>query len=386
MIPTNQEWSAQFLSHDTPVSVVVGQTLVVNLHLQNTSERAWQQTGRSAVYVGFKWFDDTGRQLNEVEDRRTALPHDVAANERVMLGALLATPKMPGTYELEWDLVAEGNVWFGVPLCVQITVTATPSDVTGWRVESNCNPGEVVHAIDGEMFTTWDSAVPQAPAQWLRLNLGMPRMVDGVQFLSPGKNFPGGYILRASPEGRAWNQLARVACGNSHDVVAVFAPQKIQYVQIDLLARAETSWQISDVLIHSAARWTANASHNPAAASHAIDNRNDTSWSSDARQAPSMWFQIDLGRIEMVSAIALDAPAENAPASFRITTWNASVSRWQVACEKSRNDAPLDVSFSATPTQFINVQLLAASEHPWVICHARVERAMETWLSPAAAR
>lgn len=383
MFPSHQDWSAQFLSHDTPVSVVVGQTIVVNLHLHNTSAHAWQQAGRSAVYIGFKWFDETGRHMDEVEDRRTALPRDVAPDERTVLGALLATPKMPGTYELEWDLVTERNMWFGAPLSVQITVTATPSDVTGWRVESNCNPGEVVHAIDGEMFTTWDSATPQAPGQWFRLNLGMPRMVDGVQFLSPGKGFPSGYGLHASPDGRAWNQLARVTSGNSHDVVAVFAPQKIQYVQINLLANAETSWQISDVLMHSAATWTTSASHNAAIALCAIDNRDDTAWTSDAPQAPSMWFQIDLGRIETVSGLALDAPPKHVPASFRITTWNASASRWQVAYEKSRNDAPVDVGFSATPTQFINIQLLTSADRPWSIRHARVEREMETWLGPS---
>ncbi|MBI5301380.1 MAG: discoidin domain-containing protein [Chloroflexi bacterium] len=385
MPASNQEWSVEFLSHDTPVSVVIGQTLTVNLRVRNTGARAWQQSGRNAVHVGFKWFDEMDRQI-EVHDRRTALPADLAPQHSLALGALLATPKMPGKYKLAWDLIAEASTEFDAPLIVPVAVTAAPCDVTGWRAESNLNPAHVAHALDGEMFTTWDSGAPQAPGQWFRVNLGMPRVVDGVQFLSPGKGFPCGYVLNASPDGRAWNSLARVARDNAHDVVAVFAPQRIQYLQIDLLANAEASWQISDVLIHSATMWTASASHNFAAAACAIDNRDDSLWTSDAPQSPAMWFQIDLGRIETVSGIALASPAAHLPAGYRITTWNASASRWQIAYEKSRNDAPVNVSFGATPTQFVNIQLLAASDRPWSIRRVDIEREMESWLDPAAAR
>jgi len=374
--------AARFLLHDTPVSLVAGQTVTVNLRVQNQSASIWQHSGRAAVYVGYKWFDQTGQSPCGVEDRRTALPRDVTPNEQVALGALLVTPRLPGNYNLVWDLVAGAN-WFDASLSVPVTVTAVPCEVTGWRVQSPLNPAGVVHAIDGDMFTTWDSEAPQAPGQWFRLNLGMPRIVDGVQFLSPGRGFPSGYVLSASPDGKTWNPLARVASGNAHDVVAIFAPQKIQYLQIDLLAMTETHWLMSDVLIHSATAWTASASHNPAAASRAIDNRGDTQWTSDAPQSPAMWFQIDLGRVEMVSGIALDCPAEHHADSLRITTWNASASRWQIVCEAARADLPMDVGFAATPTQFVNLQLLSAADRPWSIRRVEIEREMETWLSPA---
>ncbi|MEW5721006.1 MAG: discoidin domain-containing protein, partial [Chloroflexota bacterium] len=141
-------------------------------------------------------------------------------------------------------------------------------------------------------------------------------------------------------------------------------------------------WMISEILVHPATAWSANASHNARAAGRAIDNRAETAWASGAAQSPGMWFQLDLGRAEMVSGLTLSAPANENPAGFRITTWNASANRWQVVCERTNNAAPVDVSFTATQTQFINIQLTRASKLQWAIQHAHVAREMEAWLGP----
>jgi len=387
--PGPPEWQVAFLAHDTPVSERAGQTITVNLRLKNVGTHVWEQGGSNPVHVGYKWFDAAGQQQLNVEDRRTALQMDILPGQETALGATLAAPKTPGRYTLRWDLVAEGIAWFadagGEPLVVPVTVTSLPVDVSGWRAEASVNATQVAFALDGDLSTCWDGDVPQAPGQWYRLNLSGPRMIDGVQFLSPGKGFPAGYALRVSGDGSAWAEIARIPADNLSDVMAVFAPQPIQFLQVDLLAASPQSWMISEILVHSAVAWTARASHNAPAASQAIDNRPDTAWSSGAPQTPGMWFQIDLGRVEAVSGVMLDAPANASPVSFRITTWNAAASRWQIACEVTNNRAPVDVVFATTQTQFISVQLLAASTQPWTIQHAHVIREMDTWLGPSRA-
>jgi hypothetical protein len=157
-------------------------------------------------------------------------------------------------------------------------------------------------------------------------------------------------------------------------------------VQIDLIAASpmQVPWMISEILVHPATAWSAGASHNARAANRAIDNRAETAWTSGAAQAPGMWFQLDLGRAETVSGLALVAPANEHPVGFRITVWHASANRWQVVCERTNNTALVDVSFAAVQTQFINIQLTQASTSPWAIQHARVAREMETWLGPNA--
>jgi len=134
--------------------------------------------------------------------------------------------------------------------------------------------------------------------------------------------------------------------------------------------------------VHPALPWNVSASHNARAASRAIDNREETAWTSDAPQTPGMWFQLDLGRVETVSGLTLIAPHDAHPRGFRIALWNASANRWQVVCERANNRAPVDVAFPASQTQFINVQLTQASPRPWAIQQIQLTREMEGWLGP----
>jgi hypothetical protein len=383
--PSPKQWAAQFLAHDTPVGMVVGQTVTVNVRAKNIGAMSWKPGGAQPVHLGYRWFNAKGEQQLDVEDRRTALPADVAANGETTLGAWLIAPKTPGTYALRWDFVAAGNDCFAEhALTIPVSVTSEPQATTGWRAESSENPTEVARALDGDPLSFWDSGAPQKPGQWFRLNLAAPRRVDGIQFLSPGKNFPAGYVLRVSADGKTWIEIARVASDNTYDVMTIFAPMQMQYAQIDLLGTSPTQspWMISEILVHPATAWRANASHHARAANRAIDNRAATAWSSGAAQSPGMWFQLDLGRAETVSGLTLIAPANEHPVGFRITVWNASANRWQGVYERAHNTAPVDVSFPTAQTQFINIQLTQASQLPWAIQHARVAREMETWLGP----
>jgi hypothetical protein len=301
------------------------------------------------------------------------------------VGAWLIAPKTPGTYALRWNFVAAGSDWFAdSALTISVTVTSEPQATTGWRIESSENPKQVARALDGDPLSFWESGAPQKLGQWFRLNLGARRWVDGLQFLSPGRNFPAGYLLRVSADGAAWTELVRIPSGNAFDVMAIFAPLQIQYVQTDLLAPAplQAPWMISEILVHPATAWTATANHNTRAACRAIDNRAETAWSSGVAQTPGMWFQLDLGRAETISGLSLIAPANEHPVGFRITAWNANANRWQTVSERKNNTALVDVSFPVVRTQFVNIQLTQAGKLPWAIQHARVAREMETWLGP----
>jgi len=386
VFPTPPQYAARFLAHDTPVALCVGQIVTANVRVKNTGAAIWKSAGAQAVHLGYRWFNARGDQQLDVEDRRTALPGDVAANDATMLGAWLIAPNTPGKYELHWDLNRAGREWFAEStppaLIVPVAVTSVPREITGWRVEASENPTQVARALDGDPLSFWESGAPQKPGQWFRVNLGAPRWVDGIQFLSPGKNFPAGYLLRVSADGKTWVEIARVASGNLFDVMPVFAPMLLQYAQIDLLAGSQSPWMISEILAHPATAWTATASHNPRAANRALDNRAETAWASGAAQIPGMWFQLDLGRVETVSGLTLIAPGDEQPRGFRITLWHASANRWQTVCERANNRAPVDVSFPAGQTQFINIQLTQASQIPWAIQHVRVARELEGWLGP----
>lgn len=380
-----QTWAVRFLAHDTPVSLVVGQNTVVTLRVENVGLNKWLQNGTPPVHIGYQWFDAAGNRVHDVEDRRTGLPADLYPRQETILGAILVAPKTPGAYTVQWNLVAEGIGWFADvanALRVPVTVTAIPRDITGWRVEANANIANVARTLDGNPTTFWDSGIPQRRGHWFRLNLSTPRVIDGIQFLSPGNGFPSVYALHISADGRHWVQVARVEAENTYDVMAIFAPQVMQYAQMSLLGTASDSWRISEILVHAATPWIAKASHNAKQADRAIDNRDDTAWNSGEPQTKEMWFSIDLGHPEIVSGITLDSPAEGCAASYRIAVWNANANRWQIVAEKLNNTAPVDVSFETIQTQFISVQLLQASQNEWIIQHVRVHREMDRWLGP----
>src|SRR5574341_31019 len=358
-LPQPRPWDVEFLGQDTPVSLTAGQYVIVNLRVSNAGLNTWACGGVNAVHVGYRWFNANGQQQLDVEDHRTLLPHDVPVNFEALFGAILFAPKTPGAYRLCWDL-SNSQTWFSDvgsrALVVPVFVTALPRDVTGWRAESNINVQEVAHALDGDPKTYWGSRVPQIPGQWFRLNLSTPRLIDSIQFHSPGKGFPSGYALNISTDGRTWSEIAHIAADNRYDVMAAFAPQPVQYAQIDLLAVSQINWMISEIVVHPASEWKADASHNQTAAHYAIDNRADTAWSSQTPQEPGMWFQLDLGRVETVSGIRLIPPLNENPWGFRITTWDAAATQWQVVCEQLNNHAAVDAAFAATQTQFINIQ------------------------------
>ncbi len=383
----SSEYRAQFLAHDTPVNLVVGQTVTVNLRIRNLGGRAWAQSGNNAVHLGYKWLDDEGKPQDSAQDRRTALPADIAAKGETAFGAVLVAPRTPGVYQLQWDLVAEGAKWFGdggsAPLVVPVRVVLAPEDVTGWRVEANRNSHQTGFALDGRPATFWDSGAAQAAGQWFRLNLDAPRVIDGIQFLSPGKGFPAAYALRISPDGRTWTEIVRVPSENASDVLAVFAPTLVQYAQLDLLEPAEAAWMISEILVHHANEWKVSTSHNDATAHCAVDDRVETAWSSGENQSVEMWFQIDLGRVEKVSGLVLIAPRDEFPRGLRVTVWNASANRWQIVADRADNRENPEILFPAIATEFINIQLVQSAEAVWSIQHARVYREMEGWSSPA---
>ncbi len=384
--PAAPHFDARFLAHDTPVCLTIAQTTTVNLRVKNIGAGAWTLNGIAPTHVGYRWLGGDGKPSSNAEDRRTALPRAVAPNQEIALGARLAAPRAPGIYQLHWDLVGAGAHWFAdsgsAPLVVPVRVTELPQAISGWRVESNMNPNHAAFALDGDAKTFWDAGKPQTAGQWFRVNLDAPRVIDGLQFLSPGKGFPAAYSLRLSADGKTWIEISRVV-GNSSDVIAIFAPLRAQYAQIDLCADAAAQWQIADILAHPAAEWRAHASHCTENAVRAVDNRVESAWSSEARQAAGMWFQLDLGRAEKVSGLMLIAPADEFPRGVRVSLWNARASRWQIAAEKTGLAANPEFIFAPTPTQFINLQLLAPSDAVWGIQHLRVYREMEEWMGTA---
>ncbi|MBI4671761.1 MAG: discoidin domain-containing protein, partial [Chloroflexi bacterium] len=392
------EWGAEFLTHNTPAHLTIGQIVDVALHIANNGKRTWQTDGEHPVHIAYQWFisrasgdpkgasDGLASAQFDVQEFRTALPHDVKPGEQVDFAASLAAPNTPGTYQLHWDLIAEGISWFadgGNPaLVLPVNVTVAPTATTLWRAEASHNGASAILAIDGDLGSFWTSQAQQTPGMWFRVDLGEARLIDGIAFRSPGHAYPFAYTVRISSDGQAWRTVHAVAQGNLRDVVATFAPSHVLYAQIDLLAPYEAEWMISEVQIHPCPAWHGTASNNNDYAQNAIDNNPNTAWTTVDAQAPNMWFQLDLGRIESVSGLRLTPPKDEMPCGYRVSVWNQQAGGWQKIAEKQANTEPINISFAPVQTQYLNLQLLNPGETPFAIREARVTKAMTDWVGP----
>lgn len=383
------EWGAEFIAHNTPAHLTLGQTVDVALRIANTGKRTWQTDGEHPVHIAYQWFNASGTQMFDVQEFRTALPQTVKPEDEVDFTASLAAPNHPGVYQLHWDLIAEGISWFAdggnSALVLPISITTEPTATTLWRAEASQNGSSAILAIDGDLGSFWTNQARQAQAQWFRADFGEARLMDGIAFRSPGHGYPFAYTVRVSNDGQLWRTVGAVAQGNSRDVVATFAPFQVRYAQIDLLAPHDEEWMISEVQIHPCPAWSATSSNNNEYAQNAIDDNPTTAWTTVDGQAPNMWFQLDLGRVESVSGLRLSPPKDENPRGYRVSVWNQAAGGWQKIAEKQNNSDPINISFAPVQTQYLNIQLLQPADFPFAIREARVTKAMTDWAGPMRA-
>ncbi|MBI3977718.1 MAG: N-acetylmuramoyl-L-alanine amidase [Chloroflexi bacterium] len=109
------KYACQWGTHSTPSQIGPGETVSVQITVQNLGWFAWPQAGPNPVHLGYRWYRSDGSQYVQSADgdRRSALPIDaVAYNQTVTINAQLTAPAALGTYTLKWDLVHEGYTWF----------------------------------------------------------------------------------------------------------------------------------------------------------------------------------------------------------------------------------------------------------------------------------
>ena len=92
-----------------------GAVLPLQVVVRNLGSATWpaasEHDGPYSVRLGNHWRRRFWRTLR-FDDRRTALPHDVAPGDTATMGLPVEAPDTPGTYVLELDMVQENVRWF----------------------------------------------------------------------------------------------------------------------------------------------------------------------------------------------------------------------------------------------------------------------------------
>ena len=364
------EWAVAWLAHETPDTLTAGVTVRVGLHVRNTGTKGWPKSGRRPVRVGYHWYDAQGRPV-DVDEVRTELPHPVKVGDEVRLMAALAVPAKPGEYRLEWDLVRGEDEWFkdlgSVPLGVAVRVE--PPAERPWQVRASHNGEQAALAVDGNPDTFWDSLEVQAPGMWFEVDLGAERVLDGVRFLSPGRGYPVGYRIQVSRDGETWVTVAERP-QNWRDAAAAFDARPVRFVRIEQTGQPayRATWRIAEVEVSEAPAWQATASHNPEAAGLAVDRDPATAWSSQVRQEPGMWFEVDMGKERIIEAVEVRSPGRGYAVGYRLLI-SRDRQTWVLVDERARNWKDIEATFTPVSVRYIRVEQTGRPSYnaPWLI-------------------
>jgi hypothetical protein len=115
--------------------------------------------------------------------------------------------------------------------------------------------------------------------------------------------------------------------------------------------------------------WTASSNTNsPAgdAPANAIDGNVNTRFSSEAPEAPGMWFQVNLGASQTFNQIQLNAGSSTTDyaAGYNVEV-SANGSTFTSVTTGTGTSSPQTISFATQTAQYIRVVLTASTQTPW---------------------
>jgi glucosylceramidase len=126
----------------------------------------------------------------------------------------------------------------------QWTVTANPADPT-----DPCCAGDVAaQAVDDDASTRWSTGAAQAPGQYLELDLAQRTPVRQL-VLDTGAStgdFPRGYRVLASVDGRTWRTAAS-GTGSGQLTAVPLAGAPVRYLRVELTTQSDSWWSVADV-------------------------------------------------------------------------------------------------------------------------------------------
>gem|GEM_PF-4751727 len=238
-------------------------------------------------------------------------------------------------------------------------------------------------ALDGRPETRWSTRALQQPGMWFEIDLNEIRSVSGLALDTGGspQDYPRGYVVYVAKEQNVWEEVAR----NDHNEGALdisFSPHQARYIRIEQTGSADRWWwSIYEIDIsdeppvepseEEPVEIRVSASHNNVLVgtdnlSQALDGHPETRWSTQAVQQPGMWFEIDLGQVQLVSQIALnnDASPNDYPRGY-IIRLSADHTQWEEVARNDHNEGALDISFSPHQARYIRIEQTGSADRWW---------------------
>jgi len=134
--------------------------------------------------------------------------------------------------------------------------TPRPLDRKEWKVSASHNAKSARAAIDGDTNTRFDTSAFQAPGMWFIIELPKETEIAGLELdtaKSPN-DYPRGYTVELSSDGRSWNKPIAVGQGNSSRTDVTFPPARARFIRIAQTGSAQGNfWSIHEMQVFEAA-------------------------------------------------------------------------------------------------------------------------------------
>lgn len=123
-----------------------------------------------------------------------------------------------------------------------------------WKVSASHNSKTAPLAIDGDIKTRYDTDLPQVPGMWFEIELPEAATISGLR-LDAGnsfKDYPRGYKVEFSDDGRAWGKPVATGKGDSTVTDIFFPPAKGKFIRITQTGSAHgLFWSIHELNIYT---------------------------------------------------------------------------------------------------------------------------------------
>ncbi|HTJ67314.1 MAG TPA: discoidin domain-containing protein [Actinospica sp.] len=269
--------------------------------------------------------------------------------------------------------------------------TQTQLSETGWTASSNTNSsaGDAPqNAISGDTGARFSSDADQAAGMWWQVNLGSAQSFDQIEMDSGGYagDYAHGYQVEVSSDGTNFTAVY-TGTGTANPITATFAAQTAKYIRVQLTTAVSTNWwsmvnftaytngssgsggggTTSGQLAETG--WAATSNTNsPAgdAPQHAVSGNTGARFSSDAYQAPGMWWQVDMSSVQTFNQVELDSGANTGDYArgYDIEVSNDGT-KFTPVYFGTGTSSPETATFSPQQARYIRVLLTASNAASW---------------------
>ncbi|SFB06111.1 O-Glycosyl hydrolase [Cohnella sp. OV330] len=355
-----------------------GQTFTLNLGSQKTFDQVTLNLGKLSADVPASYVLGTSNDGTNWSDAATG--HGTSGMTNIGFASLTAQyirVQLTGA-AAHWWSIADVSVYDG---------TSGLLPRAGWTASASATGGAdaAANALDGNPATRWTNGTAQAPGQWLQVDMGAVRSFNKLS-IDAGANagdYARGYSVSVSADGANWSAPLATGIGRGQTIEAYVPTQSARYIRISQTGTASNWWTASELRVYKAAPslldrsgWTATASVSAGdgPASAALDGSLSSRWATGAAQSSGQWFRADLGKIQSIAGIALNAGsfAGDYPRGYKVDL-SLDGTNWQTVAEGATPAQDVMIAFPTNFARYVKVtQTGSASANYWSIAEFNV--------------